>query len=92
MVCCISQLKKKRKKLIEIDLNLSSSAFNMIQEKIPIQILLNKFTSSIGLPFQKILPARVIEEILIEEGIKYRNRFFFTDDCHLGIFISSFRC
>lgn len=38
--------------------------------------LLNQFNSSLGLPFQKWLPETLLEEILAEEGIKYRNRIF----------------
>ena len=41
-----------------------------------VQILVEKFTSSIGLPFQKLLPKSIIEEVLVEEKIKYRNRLF----------------
>ena len=41
-----------------------------------VQILLDQFNSSLGLPFQKLLPASKIEETLFEEGIKYRNRLF----------------
>ena len=41
-----------------------------------VQILLDQFNSSGGLPFQKLLPASTIEETLFEEGIKYRNRLF----------------
>ncbi len=46
------------------------------QLKSRVQILLDQFNSSLGLPFQKLLPAATIEEALNEEGIKYRNRLF----------------
>ncbi len=46
------------------------------QLKSRVQILLDQFNSSLGLPFQKLLPASKIEETLFEEGIKYRNRLF----------------
>ena len=35
-----------------------------------------KFTNSIGLPFQKLLPESLIEDILETEKIKYRQRLF----------------
>ncbi len=41
-----------------------------------VQILVDKFTSSVGLPFQKLLPASTIEAVLVEEKIQYRNRIF----------------
>jgi hypothetical protein len=41
-----------------------------------VPILLDQFNSSLGLPFQKWLPETLLEEILAEEGIKYRNRVF----------------
>ena len=40
------------------------------------QILIQKFTKSIGLPFQELLPSATIEDILIENGVKYRNRIY----------------
>lgn len=42
----------------------------------PAQILKHKFTQSIGLPFQEILPASVIDEAVKELSIKYKNRLF----------------
>ncbi len=48
----------------------------MLKPKSRVQVLLNQFNSSLGLPFQKVLPASMIEETLAEEGIKYRNRLF----------------
>ncbi|MGK7947215.1 MAG: hypothetical protein AB4368_00005 [Xenococcaceae cyanobacterium] len=42
----------------------------------PVQVLINKFTKSIGLPFQEVLPSKTIELILIEIGTKYRNRLY----------------
>ncbi len=41
-----------------------------------VQILVQQFTSSFGLPFEKILPATIIEETLKEENLKYRQRLF----------------
>ena len=41
-----------------------------------IEILKDKYTNSLGLPFQKILPEQMITSILEEENIKYRNRLF----------------
>lgn len=40
------------------------------------QILQQKFTQSIGLPFQEILPASQIEKAIKELSIKYKNRLF----------------
>ena len=40
------------------------------------QILIQKFTKSIGLPFQELLPSATIEDILRENGVKYRNRIY----------------
>ena len=37
---------------------------------------MDKFTSSVGLPFQKLLPSSTIEAALVEEKIQYRNRIF----------------
>ena len=48
----------------------------MPTSKSRVQILVDKYTSSIGLPFQKLLPESTIEAALIEEKIKYRNRLF----------------
>ncbi len=42
----------------------------------PGQVLINKLTNSIGLPFQKVLPSAIIEKILIEIGLKGRNRLY----------------
>jgi hypothetical protein len=41
-----------------------------------VQILKQKFTSSLGLPFQDLLPESTIKEILQELKIKYRQRLF----------------
>ena len=48
----------------------------MLKQKSRVQILVDKFTSSVGLPFQKLLPASTIEAALVEENLKYRNRIF----------------
>ena len=48
----------------------------MLSQKHPSSVLIQKFTKSIGLPFQELLPRATIEEILRELGIKYRNRIY----------------
>ncbi len=48
----------------------------MRTKKSRVQILITKFTNSIGLPFQKLLPESFLEDILGTEKIKYRNRLF----------------
>jgi hypothetical protein len=42
----------------------------------PSQVLIKKFTKSIGLPFQELLPRERIEDILTEVGVKYRERIY----------------
>ena len=41
-----------------------------------VKILKEKFTSSLGLPFQELLPSQVIQEYLAQLNIKYRQRLF----------------
>ncbi len=48
----------------------------MEKRKQPVEILINKFTKSVGLPFQEVLPSQTIEEVVIELGIKFRNRLY----------------
>lgn len=48
----------------------------MTKDKHSVQILIKKFTKSIGLPFQELLPKSTIEEVLKEIGIKYKNRIY----------------
>ncbi|MGK7949205.1 MAG: hypothetical protein AB4368_10485 [Xenococcaceae cyanobacterium] len=48
----------------------------MFKQKSRVQILVQQFTSSFGLPFEKILPEAVIEETLKEEKVKYRERLY----------------
>ncbi len=48
----------------------------MQTRKSRVQILVTKFTNSIGLPFQQLLPESLIEDILVKEKIKYRQRLF----------------
>ncbi len=48
----------------------------MPNTKSRVQILVDKYTSSIGLPFQKLLPESFIADALDEEKIKYRHRIF----------------
>lgn len=40
------------------------------------EILKQKFQSSVALPFEEVLPAGVIEQILDEQGIKYRQTLY----------------
>lgn len=40
------------------------------------EILKDQFFKSLGLPWQEILPASRLNQILEEEGIKYRNRVY----------------
>ncbi len=48
----------------------------MFNPRSRVQILVQQFTSSLGLPFEKILPQAVIEETLKEEKVKYRQRLY----------------
>ena len=48
----------------------------MKKSKQPVQVLINKFTKSLGLPFQEVLPRKIIEQVLVEIGLKYRNRIY----------------
>ena len=48
----------------------------MGKRKQPVEILINKFTKSVCLPFQEVLPSQTIEEVVIELGIKFRNRLY----------------
>ncbi len=41
-----------------------------------VQVLVDKYSSSIGLPFQQLLPESFIADALDEEKIKYRHRIF----------------
>lgn len=41
-----------------------------------VKLLATKFTNSVGLPFQKLLPEAIIFEALVAERIKYRRRLF----------------
>lgn len=41
-----------------------------------VQVLVDKYSSSLGLPFQKLLPESFIAEAIDEEKIKYRQRIF----------------
>ena len=41
-----------------------------------VNILKQRFTQSVGLPFAKVLPASDIEQVLNEEGVRYRNRLW----------------
>ncbi len=48
----------------------------MFKPRSQVQILVQQFSSSFGLPFEKILPQAVIEETLKEEKVKYRQRLY----------------
>ncbi len=48
----------------------------MKKSKQPVQVLINKFTKSLDLPFQEVLPRKIIEQVLVEIGLKYRNRIY----------------
>ena len=48
----------------------------MEKRKQPVEILIDKFTKSVALPFQEVLPSKIIEEVVIELGIKYRDRLY----------------
>ncbi len=48
----------------------------MFKTRSRVQILVDKYTSSFGLPFEKILPMAIIEETLKEENLKYRQRLY----------------
>ena len=41
-----------------------------------VQVLVEKYTSSLGLPFQKLLPESFLTDAVDEEKIKYRHRIF----------------
>ena len=41
-----------------------------------VQILVDKYSSSLGLPFQKLLPESFLADAVDEEKIKYRHRIF----------------
>ena len=60
----------------------------MQTNKSRVQILVAKFTNSMGLPFQKLLPESLIEDILVQEKIKYRQRLFSRLCYSLGIFVT----
>ena len=51
------------------------------------EILKQKFTQSLGLPFRKLLPESEIEQVLIEEKVQYRNCVF-TPAVTLWAFLS----
>ena len=41
-----------------------------------VQVLVDKYTSSLGLPFQQLLPESFLRDAVDEEKIKYRHRIF----------------
>lgn len=49
-----------------------------------VQTLKQKFTNSLGLPFQELLPESIIQEALDAENINYRKRLFDTAVCSTG--------
>ena len=48
----------------------------MKKQKQAVDVLINKFTKSIGLPFKEVLPSAIIEQVIVDLGIKYRNRLY----------------
>ena len=48
----------------------------MPKTKSRVQILVDQFTSSLGLPFQQLLPESFIADAIDKEKIKYRQRIF----------------
>jgi hypothetical protein len=56
-----------------------------------VKILKEKFTQSLGLPFQNLLPESEIQKVMDELKIKYRQRLFDPNAHVVGFFISSFR-
>lgn len=52
------------------------------------KILKQKFTNSIGLPFQEILPESFIASVLEQENVSYRDRFFKSVRNVMGIFVA----
>ena len=48
----------------------------MPKTKSRVQVLVDKFSSSLGLPFQQLLPESFIADAIDEEKIKYRQRIF----------------
>ncbi|MDJ0691621.1 MAG: hypothetical protein QNJ41_24345 [Xenococcaceae cyanobacterium MO_188.B32] len=55
-----------------------------------VQVLVDKYSSSLGLPFQQLLPESFIADVLDEEKIKYRHRIFSPIVTRAGIFITGF--
>lgn len=55
------------------------------------EILKQKFTNSLGLPFQEILPESVIASVLEQENVSYRDRFFKSVRDAVGISVPGTR-
>ena len=55
------------------------------------EILKQQFTHGIGLPFQEILPESVIAEVLKQENVSYRDRFFKSVRDAVGISVAGAR-
>jgi hypothetical protein len=55
------------------------------------EILKQKFTHSLGLPFQEILPESVIASVLEQENVSYRDRFFKSVRDLVGISVAGTR-
>ena len=53
-----------------------------------VQILVEKYSSSLGLPFQQLDPETFLADALDEEKIKYRHRIFSPIVTRAGIFIT----
>ncbi|BAZ14897.1 hypothetical protein NIES4071_67670 [Calothrix sp. NIES-4071] len=56
----------------------------MLTSKIPnrVEIIKQKFTQSVGLPFRELLPQSVIQQTIDELKIKYSRRIFDVKLCH----------
>jgi hypothetical protein len=56
-----------------------------------VQVLVDKYSSSMGLPFQQLLPESFLNDAINEENIKYRHRIFSPIVTRAGIFIAGSR-
>ena len=60
---------KKLKSLVFLGLTLMSQPSAMPKTKSRVQVLVDKFSSSLGLPFQQLLPESFIADAVNEEKI-----------------------
>ncbi len=63
----------------------------MLTQLSRVQVLVDKYSSSLGLPFQKLLPESFLADAVDEEKIKYRHRIFSPIVTRAGIFIAGSR-